>query len=249
MSPACRAFPFALLLLAWPQAHGGLWDDLRQGATEAVEKGKAAAGGAVRATKDFAGEAVDVTKDVAGKAAAKGEAFVSDTKEHFQREGTPEAQRAESDALAYQAMDRLFVDDPEAHGLFDRCFGYAVFELRQVSFGVTAGYGYGVARERESKIPTYMQVATGGAGYSLGVGGFAFQLVMLFEDEATYRRFLAEGIEGRAEAATMVGDQTDSLAKEFREGLVVYKLTGQGFKVSAGLIGMRFWPDEALNGP
>jgi hypothetical protein len=128
MSPACRAFPFALLLLAWPQAHGGLWDDLRQGATEAVEKGKAAAGGAVQATKDFAGEAVDVTKDVAGKAAAKGEAFVSDTKEHFQREGTPEAQRAESDALAYQAMDRLFVDDPEAHGLFDRCFGYAVFD-------------------------------------------------------------------------------------------------------------------------
>jgi hypothetical protein len=192
-------------------------------------------------------EAAHVTKGVAGKAVEKGEAFADDTKEHFQRAGTPEEQRAETDALAYRTMDRLFVDDPEAHSLFDRCFGYAVFEMRQVSFGVTAGYGYGVARERESNIPTYMRMATGGAGYSFGVGGFAFQLVMLFEDEATYRRFLTEGVEGRAEAASMVGDQTDYLAKEFREGLVIYKLTKQGFKVSAGLIGMRFWADKDLN--
>ena len=146
-----------------------------------------------------------MTKDVAGKAAEKGGAFVTDTKQHFQREGAPEELRAQSDDLAYRAMDRLFVDDPEAHVLFDRCFGYAVFEMRQVSFGVTAGYGYGVARERESDIPTYMKMATGGAGYSLGVGGFAFQLVMLFEDEPTYRRFLTEGVEGRAEANSMVG--------------------------------------------
>jgi hypothetical protein len=248
--PRLHALPLlAFMILACPQAEAGLWDDLKQGAAEAVEKGKAAAGEAARVTKDAAGETVDVTKDVAGKAAEKGEAFVTDTKEHFQREGTPDAQRAESDILAYRAMDRLFVDDPEAHALFDQCFGYAVFEMRQVSFGVTAGYGYGVARERASDIPTYMKMATGGAGYSLGMGGFAFQLVLLFEDEATYRRFLVEGLEGRAEAGTMVGDRTDSLAKEFREGLVVYKLTKQGFKVSAGLIGMRFWVDEALNQP
>jgi hypothetical protein len=226
------------ILLPLAPASAGLWRDIKQGTAEAVEKGKAAAG-----------KATEVTKDVAGKVVDKGESFAADTREHFRREGTPDKLRAESDALAYRAMDRLFEDDPEAHGLFDRCFGYAVFEMRQVSFGVTAGYGYGVARERGSDIPTYMKMATGGAGYSIGFGGFAFQLVMLFEDEATYRRFLVEGIEGRAEASTMVGDQTDYLAREFREGLVIYKLTKQGFKVSAGLVGMRFWVDDDLNQP
>jgi len=227
-----------LFLLPLAGAHAGVWGDIKQGATEAFQKGKEAAG-----------EAVEATKEVAGKAADKGQSFVADTKGHFQREGSPDELRAESDTLAYRAMDRLFQDDPEAHALFDRCYGYAVFEMRQVSFGVTAGYGYGVARERASDIPTYMKMATGGAGYSLGVGGFAFQLVLLFEDEASYRRFLVQGVEGRAEAASMVGQQTDSLAKEFRDGLVIYKLTDGGFKVSAGLVGMRFWPDEDLNGP
>jgi hypothetical protein len=240
--PAHRLIPLFVLLvlsaLPLTRAEAGLWGDLKRGAAEAIDKGKEAAG-----------EAAAVTKEVAGKAAEKGGAFVSDTKDHFHREGTPDELRAQSDDLAYRAMDRLFVDDPEAHALFDRCFGYAVFEMRQVSFGVTAGYGYGVARERESDIPTYMKMATGGAGYSLGIGGFAFQLVLLFEDEASYRRFLVEGVEGRAEAATLVGDQTEYLAREFREGLAVYKLTKQGFKVSAGLVGMRFWADEDLNQP
>lgn len=236
---AHRLIPlFVLSLLPLAPASAGLWDDLKGGAAQAVEKGKAAAG-----------EAAKVTKEVTGKAADKGEAFVKETREHFQRPGTPQEQRAESDALAYGAMDRLFVDDPEAHALFDRSFGYAVFEMRQVSVGVTAGYGYGVARERNSGIATYMKIATGGAGYSFGLGGFAFQFVILFEDEAAYRRFLEEGIEGRAEAASMVGEQTDYLAREFRKGLVVYKLTKQGFKVAAGLIGMRFWVDEDLNWP
>lgn len=235
-SPIALLLP-AILLTPALQA-GGLLGDIKQGAAAAIQKGKEAAS-----------EAAEATKDIAGKAADKSRSFVTDTREHFQREGSPEELRAESDALAYRAMDRLFQDDPEAHALFDRCFGYAVFEMRQVSFGVTAGYGYGVARERASDIPTYMKVATGGAGYSMGVGGFAFQLVLLFEDEASYRRFLVEGMEGRAEAATMVGQETDYLAKEFREGLVIYKLTAQGFKVSAGLVGMRFWPDEDLNTP
>jgi hypothetical protein len=240
--PAHRLITLFILLLfgllPLTPAQSGLWDNLKQGAAGAVNKGKAAVG-----------EAAEVTKDVAGKAAEKGGAFVTDTKQHFHREGAPEELRAQSDDLAYRAMDRLFVDDPEAHVLFDRCFGYAVFEMRQVSFGVTAGYGYGVARERESDIPTYMKMATGGAGYSLGVGGFAFQLVMLFEDEPTYRRFLTEGVEGRADANSMVGHQTDYLAKEFREGLVIYKLTEGGFKIAAGLVGMRFWVDEDLTQP
>jgi len=44
-----------------------------------------------------------------------------------------------------------------------------------------------------------------------------------------------------------LGEDTNYLATEFREGLIIYKLTKQGFKVSAGLTGMRFWVDEALN--
>jgi hypothetical protein len=226
----------ALLVVSNSPAFAGLWNDLKQGATQAVDKGR-----------EVAGEAVDVAKDVTGKVIEGGKTLATDTREHFQREGTPAELRAECDATAYRALDRLFVDDPEAHGLFDRSFGYAVFEMRQVSFGVTAGYGYGVARELETDVATYMKMATGGVGYSLGVGGFAFQLVILFEDEASYRRFLVEGVEGRAEAATMMGEDKNYLATEFREGLIVYKLTKQGFKVSAGLTGMRFWVDEALN--
>ena len=42
--------------------------------------------------------------------------------------------------------------------------------------------------------------------------------MILFEDESACRRFLAEGVEGRAEATTMAGKDTSYPATEFRGG-------------------------------
>ena len=90
---------------------------------------------------------------------------------------------------------------------FDRSAGYAVFDKREASFYVVAGYGRGVAVDARSGARVYMKMATTGAGLSFGIGGFASQLVILFEDAAAFQTFVAEGLDATAEVGTMAGEE------------------------------------------
>lgn len=226
-------------LVALPLAAGaeGLWGSLKDGTSRAVEAGGAAVAKGAEVTGAVVGRAAEVTRDTA-----------IDTAAHFYRDGTPEEVRARVDQMAAKALDRLFGERPDAALLYEQSHGYAVFEARQVSFKVVAGYGYGVAVERPSATSTYMKMAVGGVGLSLGFGGFGYQLVMLFEDEAAFRRFVTEGLDASAEATTMVGENRQDLTTRFVNGVAVFKLTDAGFKVAASLAGSRFWPDRGLDG-
>jgi hypothetical protein len=84
---------------------------------------------------------------------------------------------------------------------------------------------------------------------SFGLGGFASQVVILFEDSARFETFVSEGLDASAEIGTMTGDQKDQLALRFDDGKAVFVLTGKGWKIAAKLTGSRYWPDEALNRP
>jgi lipid-binding SYLF domain-containing protein len=92
-----------------------------------------------------------------------------------------------------------------------------------------------------------MKMATTGAGLSFGIGGFASQLVILFEDAAAFQTFVAEGLDATAEVGTMAGQEKEQLPLRFDDGKAVFVLTGKGWKVGAKLIGSRYWPDEELN--
>ncbi|MFZ1574614.1 MAG: hypothetical protein WAT36_05145 [Chromatiaceae bacterium] len=85
--------------------------------------------------------------------------------------------------------------------------GYAVFDKREASFYVVAGYGRGVAVNAATGSRVYMKMATTGAGLSFGLGGFASQLVILFEDAPGFAAFVAEGLDAATEVGAMAGGE------------------------------------------
>lgn len=202
---------------------------------------------AAKAVGETAGNAMDTAGEAAGKAANAARENIDSTKKDLRDEATPEATRAKLDAMAEETLTRLFDEHPGSHDLFDRSVGYGVFDLREASFYVVAGYGRGVAVDRSNDARTYMKMATAGAGMSLGIGGFDKQLVILFEDAGELAEFVTRGVDATAEVGTMAGEEQDQLRLQFNEGKAVFVLTGKGWKVAAKLTGSRYWPDEALN--
>jgi lipid-binding SYLF domain-containing protein len=211
-------------------------EGIKEGATKAA-----------KAVGDTTKGAVDAAATAAGKATGAVKETVDSTKAGLSDEATPEATRAKLDAMAEATLARLFADEPGSRALFDRSAGYAVFDKREASFYVVAGYGRGVAVDANTGSRTYMKMATTGAGMGFGLGGFASQLVILFENSAALQRFMAEGLDATAAVDAMAGDEKERLALGFDDGKAVFVLTGKGWKIAAKLTGSRYWPDDELN--
>ena len=197
------------------------------------------------------GETASAAADSIGKATNKAVETANETVESTQQalrdEATPEATRAKLDAMADATLQRLFTDEPNSRALFDASVGYAVFDTRQVQYVAAAGYGRGVAVDRETGQRTYMKMGSAGVGISFGFGGFDSQVVFLFEKAFGFNKFITQGMDATAEAGTMTGDDKDQLALRFDDGRAVFVLTKKGWKVSAKLSGTKYWPDEGLN--
>lgn len=193
------------------------------------------------------GSVTESAVDVAGKAATTVTDSVASSRQGLKDEATPEETRSKLDQMAEHTLERLVKEQPGSRELLDRSAGYAVFDKREASFYVVAGYGRGVAVNGETGARTYMKMATTGAGLSFGLGGFASQLVILFENGAELERFIAEGLDATAAVDAMAGEEKEQLALRFNEGKAVFVLTGMGWKVAAKLTGSRYWPDDELN--
>jgi len=197
------------------------------------------------------GEKSETALEAAGEAAEKATGAVKEsvdsTRKSLRDEATPEATRAKLDEMADATLTRLFAEEPGSRALFDRSAGYAVFDQREASFYVVAGYGRGVAVNSRTGSRVYMKMATTGAGMSFGLGGFESQLVILFEDSDALELFVARGLDATAEVGAMVGEEKDQLALRFNEGKAAFVLTKKGWKIAAKLTGSRYWPDEELN--
>lgn len=92
-----------------------------------------------------------------------------------------------------------------------------------------------------------MKMGSAGVGLSLGFGGFDTQVVIFFESPFAFHKFVTQGLDATAEAATLAGAQSSSLAMRYESGRAVFVLTKEGWKVSAKLAGTKYWRDEALN--
>ena len=162
-------------------------------------------------------------------------------------EATPEATRAELDQMAFQTLERLFAERPEAIPLFEESAGYAVFDTRRMMFGVAAGAGRGVAVSKTTGQRVYMNMGLGGVGVSFGLGGFETQVVILFQTDAVFDDFVTRGLDASAEAGTMFGDDKQRATVKFADGRSIFYLTNRGWKVSATAAGSRYWVDVDLN--
>ena len=211
-------------------------DGMKERASKAGKAVGETTGSAVRAVGAATGKATDAAKET-----------VESTKKDLRDEATPEATRAKLDAMAETTLARLFADRPDSRELFERSVGYALFDTREASFYVVAGYGRGVAVDRRDDSRIYMKMAKTGAGLSFGFGGFDSQLVILFQDGGKFAEFLSKGLDASAQVSTMAGKKKDELALQFTEGRAVFVLTKEGWKIAAKLTGSRYWPDDELN--
>ena len=229
---------FALLFLTAPASASAQLslDGLKERASKAGKAVGETAGSAVGAVGAAAGKATDSAKET-----------VESTQKDLRDEATPEATRAKLDAMADTTLARLFAERPDSRELFEQSAGYAVFDTREASFYVVAGYGRGVAVDRRDDSRTYMKMAKTGAGLSFGFGGFDSQLVILFQDGGKFAEFLMKGLDASAQISTMAGEKKDGLALQFSEGKAVFVLTEEGWKIAAKLTGSRYWPDDELN--
>ena len=140
-----------------------------QSVFDKISKGASKAGDVVKGATSSVGNTIDSTSEL-----------ISD-------EETPELTRQRLDATAEITLQRLFSENEAAKLLFDLSAGYAVFDSRRVAIlGVAAGFGRGVAVSSLSETRTYMNMGTGGLGLSFGLGGFAREAVILFEEADTF---------------------------------------------------------------
>jgi lipid-binding SYLF domain-containing protein len=156
-----------------------------------------------------------------------------------------EAKRQSIQAMAQEALKDLFRQQPGSRELFDAAAGYAVFDSVKFSLLLSGGGGVGVAVNRQNQARTYMKMGTGGIG--LGLGGQSYQVVFLFEDQNTLRRFVDKGWQADASANAVAGTSGKNADATFTHGLAVYQLTNKGLMAQVDISGTKYWKAKKLN--
>ncbi|HAT05113.1 MAG TPA: hypothetical protein DCS77_05160 [Aeromonas salmonicida] len=155
----------------------------------------------------------------------------------------PEARLA-LDTMADTALVRLFNEQPSAKLLFDRAYGYAVFDSRKFSLMLQTNQGAGVAINRGSGQHTYMKML--GAGLSAGLGGKFYQQVILFEDKAWFDAFVTKGWEATSEVGAVAGKESAGLTAKYNGGMAIYQIGETGLLLDASISGSKYWVDKDL---
>ena len=151
----------------------------------------------------------------------------------------------EIDVTAKDTLEKLFKDSETAKELFDKAYGYAVFDNIKLAFGLSGGTGSGVAVEKATGKKTYMKMGTGGIGF--GIGGQKYQVVFLFEVQKPFDDFVEKGWKADASANAAAGSEGLNVQARFVNGLAVYQMTDKGLMLLADISGTKFWKDENLN--
>jgi lipid-binding SYLF domain-containing protein len=164
------------------------------------------------------------------------------------------ASRAEQQAsiqkMRTDVLTQLYRTQPGSEQEVRGAYGTAVFSNAGITaFFITAGYGYGVARNNKTGQDTYMQMGTGGLGLGLGVKDF--RAVFLFRDEKAYRNFVNQGLDmsGHIDAAAKAGTKGKAVtgAADVMPGVRLYQLTETGLVLQATVNGTKYWKDSYLN--
>ena len=153
--------------------------------------------------------------------------------------------RAKIDRVSKETLDRLFEDTKQPKELFDKAYGYAVFDNIKISLMISAGGGKGVAVDKKSGDRTYMSMGT--AGLNIGLGGQKYQVVFMFETQDIFNKFVDKGWEADANANAVFWKKGANAEATFRNGLAVFQLTGTGLMLQADIAGTKYWKNKKLN--
>jgi lipid-binding SYLF domain-containing protein len=153
--------------------------------------------------------------------------------------------REEIQEMARDTIDALTSQDEAAEKLYSDAYGYAVFDTTKGGFLVTGAGGTGVAQRKNGRDPVYMHMGEGGVG--LGAGIENYHLVLLFEDEDTYKQFVDGAWQAATSAQAAAGRDGAAAVGRFVNGVAVYHLSDRGVIAQADVTGVRFWPSDRLN--
>jgi len=156
-----------------------------------------------------------------------------------------ESKRAKINETAQQSLDALFADNAKAKDLYEKSYGWAVFDNLKLAFGFSGGGGNGVAVEKESGKRTYMQMGTAGVG--IGLGANKYQIVFLFQDAQTFNNFVEKGWQADAGATAAAGTHAADVKTDFTNGLAIYQMTEKGLMANADIAGTKYWKNNKLN--
>lgn len=151
-----------------------------------------------------------------------------------------------------ETLARLYKAEPGARARIKSAAGYAVFSNVGVNLLlVSAGGGWGVARDNKTGKDTYMSM--GSAGLGLGLGVKDFRGVFVFTEKKYMDWFVNEGWDAsaQADAAAKAGDKGGAWAGavDVAPGIYLYQLTEHGLALQATIQGTKYWKNGSLNQP
>jgi lipid-binding SYLF domain-containing protein len=152
---------------------------------------------------------------------------------------------AKIDEAADEALEELFAEKVKAKELYEKSYGWAVFDNLKLAFGFSGGGGNGVAVRKDNGERTYMKMGTGGVGVGLGIA--EYQVVFLFEDPQTFDNFVEKGWQADAGATAAAGTSAAEAKTNFVNGLAIYQLTEKGLMANADIAGTKYWKNKKLN--
>jgi len=149
------------------------------------------------------------------------------------------------DLMAKETLQKLFKAKPQAKELYDKAYGYAVFDNLKLAFGFSGGGGNGVAVNKKTGQKTYMKMGTAGVGF--GLGGQKYQVVFLIQDKATFDSFVNKGWTADAGAKAAAGTSGVNAKTDFKNGIAIYQFTDKGLMAAADVAGTKYWKNDKLN--
>jgi lipid-binding SYLF domain-containing protein len=152
---------------------------------------------------------------------------------------------ARIDSIARETLSTLYEKEPVAKKLYDKAYGYAVFDNIKISLMITGGGGKGVAVRKADDARTYMNMGTG--GLNIGLGGQKYQVVFFFETEERFNEFVDKGWEADASANAVAGPHGANAEATFRNGMAFYQITDAGLMLQADIAGTKYWKNKNLN--
>ncbi len=156
-----------------------------------------------------------------------------------------DAKKKEIDAMAGAALERLTTVNVKARELFEKAYGYAVFDSFKFGIGFSGAGGSGVAIEKAGGKRIYMKM--GSAGLGLTIGGQRYKIIFLMQDSETFDRFVTNGWYADASARAAAGAEGAASGTAFMNGLAVYQLNSGGLMASVDISSTWYKRDTDLS--
>ena len=163
---------------------------------------------------------------------------------------TPAEQRSKLSKDSQTTLQMLYKAHPKSKGQISAAYGYATFS----NFGIniiffSAEGGSGLAHSNKSGKNIYMNMASGGIGFGLGVKDF--RAIFIFDNKKVFKSFVNSGWEANAQADAVAKSDEKGGAFEgavtVQPGIKLYKLTKNGLAIQATIQGTKYWKDDDLN--